>query len=88
MPFADDLMLAYKEYDNAQAVEIVLTGRASTEEFDKIARKLETFIKRHRQIRVLKIPTCIIFGRALLRPSCAATSGISLPERWKRHATG
>jgi hypothetical protein len=38
LPFADDLMLAYKEYDNAQAVEIVLTGRVSTEEFDKVSR--------------------------------------------------
>jgi len=39
-------MLVYKEYDNAQAVEIVLTGRVSTEEFDKVARKLEAFIER------------------------------------------
>ncbi len=30
-------MLSYKEYDNAQAVEIVLSGRVSTEEFDKVA---------------------------------------------------
>jgi hypothetical protein len=45
-------MLAYKEYENAQAVEIVLTGRVSTEEFDKVARKLEAFIKRHGQTRV------------------------------------
>jgi hypothetical protein len=48
-------MLSYKEYDNAQAVEIVLSGRLSTEEFDKIAQKLEAFIKRHRQIRVLEV---------------------------------
>jgi SpoIIAA-like len=48
-------MLAYKEYDNAQAVEIVLTGRVSTEEFDKVARKLEVFIERHGQIRVLEV---------------------------------
>jgi hypothetical protein len=27
-------MLSYREYDNAQAVEIVLAGRVSTEEFD------------------------------------------------------
>ena len=37
-------MLSYKEYDNAQAVEIVLSGRVSTEEFDNVARKLEAFI--------------------------------------------
>ena len=37
-------MLSYKEYDNARAVEIVLTGRVSTKEFDKIAEKLEAFI--------------------------------------------
>jgi hypothetical protein len=48
-------MLSYKEYDNAQAVEIVLKGRVSTEEFDKIAGKLEAFIARHGQIRVLEI---------------------------------
>src|SRR5690349_21510627 len=48
-------MLAYKEYDNAQAVEIVLSGRVSTEEFDKVARKLETFIERHGEIRVLEV---------------------------------
>jgi hypothetical protein len=47
-------MLSYKEYDNAQAVEIVLTGRVSTEEFDKVAGKLETFIK-HGEIRVLEV---------------------------------
>jgi len=44
-------MLSYKEYDNAQAVEIVLAGRVSTKEFDQIAEKLEAFIKRHGQIR-------------------------------------
>src|SRR6185369_6064626 len=48
-------MLAYKEYDNAQAVEIILSGRVSTEEFDKVARKLEAFIGRHGQIRVLEV---------------------------------
>ena len=47
-------MLSYKEYDNAQAVEIVLSGRVSTEEFDKVARKLEAFIERHGEIRVLE----------------------------------
>ena len=48
-------MLSYKEYDNAQAVKIVLSGRLSTQEFDKIAEKLEAFIKRHGQIRVLEV---------------------------------
>jgi hypothetical protein len=48
-------VLYYKEYDNAQAVELVLTGRVSTGEFDKVARKLECFIKRHGQIRVLEV---------------------------------
>ena len=48
-------MLSYKEYDNAQAVEIVLTGRVSTEEFDKIAQQLETFIQRHGYVRVLEV---------------------------------
>ncbi len=51
----DDPILSYKEYDNAQAVEIVLGGRVSTEEFDAIAKKLEAFIKRHGQVRVLEV---------------------------------
>jgi SpoIIAA-like len=48
-------MLSYKEYDNAQAVEIVLAGRVSTEDFAKIAQKLEAFIKRHGRVRVLEV---------------------------------
>ncbi len=48
-------MLSYKEYDNAQAVEIVLTGRVSTEEFDRVAGKIDAFIARHGQIRVLEV---------------------------------
>ncbi len=48
-------MLSYKEHDNAQAVEIRLSGRVSTEEFDKVAAKLEAFIKRHGEIRVLEV---------------------------------
>jgi len=48
-------MLSYKEYDNAQAVEIVLKGRVSTEEFNAIAKKLEAFIKRHGQVRVPEV---------------------------------
>ncbi|MEZ5874175.1 MAG: STAS/SEC14 domain-containing protein [Hyphomicrobiales bacterium] len=48
-------MLSYKEHDNAQAVEIRLSGRVSTEEFDKVAAKLEAFINRHGEIRVLEV---------------------------------
>jgi hypothetical protein len=48
-------MLSYKEHDNAQAVEILVKGRVLTEEFDRIASKLEAFINRHGQIRVLEI---------------------------------
>ena len=48
-------MLSYKEYDNAQAVEIVLKGRVSTEEFDALATRLEAFIGRHGRVRVLEI---------------------------------
>ncbi len=50
-------MLTYTEHDNAQAVEIGLSGRVSTEEFDHVARKLEAFIKRHNQVRVLEVIT-------------------------------
>ena len=48
-------MLSYKEYDNAQAVEIVLEGRVSIEEFEAVANKLEAFIARHGRVRVLEI---------------------------------
>jgi hypothetical protein len=48
-------MLSYKEYDNTQAVEIVLEGRVSREQFDALATKLEAFIKRHGRVRVLEI---------------------------------
>lgn len=48
-------MLSYKEYDNAQAVEIVLKGRVSAEEFDALAARLEAFIARHGRVRVLEI---------------------------------
>lgn len=48
-------MLAYEEHDNAQAVEIRLSGRVSTEEFDRVANKLEAFIKRHGQVRVMEV---------------------------------
>ena len=48
-------MLSYKEYDNAHAVEIVVGGRVSTEEFDRVAGKLEAFIARHGKVRVLEV---------------------------------
>lgn len=48
-------MLSYKEHDNAQAVEILVKGRVLTEEFDSVASKLEAFINRHGQVRVLEI---------------------------------
>ncbi len=48
-------MLAYKEYDNTQAVEIVLKGRVSTEEFDAVAKRLGAFIARHGRVRLLEI---------------------------------
>lgn len=47
-------MLSYTEHDNAQAVEISLSGRVSTAEFDRVAEKLEAFIARHGQVRVLE----------------------------------
>src|SRR3972149_1885971 len=48
-------MLRYKEYDNAQAVEIELSGRISVEEFNAVAERLEAFMGRHGRIRVLEI---------------------------------
>lgn len=47
-------MLSYVEHDNAQAVEIHVGGKVSTEEFDRLAQKLEAFIARHGQVRVLE----------------------------------
>jgi hypothetical protein len=54
-PRDQESVLSCKEYDNAQAVEIVLKGRVSTEDFDSIAAKLEAFIDRHGHVRVLEI---------------------------------
>lgn len=48
-------MLSYKEMDNLAAVEIEISARVSTEEFDKTARKLEAFIARHGRVRVLEV---------------------------------
>jgi hypothetical protein len=48
-------MLSYKEMDNLAAVEIVITDRVTTEEFDATAKKLEAFIARHGHVRVLEI---------------------------------
>ena len=48
-------ILSYKEYDNAQAVEIVVGGPHLTAEFDALAGRLEAFIKRHGRVRVLEI---------------------------------
>jgi SpoIIAA-like len=48
-------MLCYKEMDNLEAVEIEITDRVSTEQFDATAKKLEAFIARHGRVRVLEI---------------------------------
>ena len=32
-----------------------MSGRVSTEEFDRVASRLEAFIKRHGQVRVLEV---------------------------------
>ncbi len=47
-------MLSYTEHDNAQAVEISVSGKVSTEEFDRLAENLESFIKRHGKVRILE----------------------------------
>jgi len=47
-------MLSYTEHDNAQAVEISLSGWVSTQEFDNVAKQLEAFIARHGRVRVLE----------------------------------
>jgi SpoIIAA-like len=48
-------MLSYEEMDNLAAVEIEISDRVSTEEFDQTAKKLEAFIARHGRMRVLEI---------------------------------
>ena len=48
-------MLSYKELDNLASVEIEITGRVTTEQFDATAKKLEAFIARHDRVRVLEI---------------------------------
>lgn len=47
-------MLSYTEHDNAQAVEITVGGKVSRQEFDRLAERLEAFIARHGQVRVLE----------------------------------
>jgi hypothetical protein len=48
-------MLSYKELDNLASVEIEISDRVTTEEFDTTAKKLEAFIARHKRVRVLEI---------------------------------
>jgi hypothetical protein len=48
-------MLSYKELDNLASVEVEITGRVTTEQFDATAKKLEAFIARHGRVRVLEI---------------------------------
>lgn len=48
-------MLSYKELDNLASVEIEITGRVTTEQFDATAKKLEAFIARHGRVRALEI---------------------------------
>jgi SpoIIAA-like len=48
-------MLSYKEMDNLAAVEMEISERVSIEEFDATAKKLETFIAKHGQVRVLEV---------------------------------
>ncbi len=48
-------MLSYKELDNLASVEIEITGRVTTEQFDATAKQLEAFIARHGRVRVLEI---------------------------------
>ena len=39
-------MLSYKEMDNLASVEIEISDRVTTEEFEATAKKLEAFISR------------------------------------------
>lgn len=48
-------MLSYKEFDNAKTAEIRIDGLVSTEEFDAVAKKLEAFIARHGEVRLMEI---------------------------------
>ena len=48
-------MLSYKEFDNAKTAEIRIAGKVSAEEFDEVAEKLEAFIERHGEIRLMEV---------------------------------
>ncbi len=48
-------MLSYREIDNAKTAEIRIAGKVSTEEFDNVAGKLEAFIERHGEVRLMEI---------------------------------
>jgi hypothetical protein len=54
-PSGEGPWLSYKEYDNALAVEIVIKGFVSTQEFEDTAKKLEAFIARHGKVNVLEV---------------------------------
>ena len=48
-------MLSYKEMDNLASVEIEISDRVTTEEFEATAKKLEAFIARHGRVQILEI---------------------------------
>ena len=48
-------MLSYKEMDNLSSVEIEISDRVTTEEFEATAKKLEAFIARHGRVQILEI---------------------------------
>jgi hypothetical protein len=48
-------MLSYKEMDNLALVEIEISDRVTTDEFEATAKKLRAFIARHSRVRVLEI---------------------------------
>jgi hypothetical protein len=76
-------MLSCKEMDNLAAVEIEISARVSTEEFDRTAKKLEGFIGRHGRVRVLEIVNH--FWSTMVEPF---RSPISSRKRWKPRGTG
>lgn len=48
-------MIDYKEDDSNQIVELTVEGQVTTADFDAMAQRLESFVKRHGSIRMLEV---------------------------------
>lgn len=45
----------YKEYADLKTVEIMMDGKLTEEDFDRVAEQIEAFIKTHGKIKIIEI---------------------------------